>query len=110
MTRPDGKHSDVEMVSKEDLQTLKGYYYYASYEVGRLLDMLRQAQRQYTETGELVRGARRTEEIVLLRKDVEDMESLLADLEFRLDAMFLRADRLGEAHKQRQTTESDEKS
>ena len=96
MPEEPAKHANVAMIPQDQFDQIKGLYFYASHRLLKFIDIIREAQRAYDSQGALLYGKSRPDTVSFPRERVEEMESLLVDLEDRLDKMFLRRDRNAE--------------
>lgn len=101
MPEEPAKHANVEMIPQDQFDQIKGLYFYASHRLLKFIAIIREAQREYDENGQ-AKKYRTSEFVQIKRSEAEEMESLLVDLEDRLDKMFLRHDRLVEVAQERQ--------
>jgi hypothetical protein len=89
MTEELAIHSNVTCIPQEDFDKMRGYYYYASYDLLKTIKMLKDVQIEYNEDGTVRRGHKQTEEYIFTKDELQDMLSMLEELEFRLRKMFV---------------------
>ena len=95
MPEEPAKHANVTMIPQDQFDQIKGLYFYASHRLLKFIAIIQEAQREYDENGQ-VKKYRTSEFVQIKRSEAAEMESLLVDLEDRLDKMFLRHDRIVE--------------
>lgn len=82
-------HANVTCIPQEQFDRLKGYYYYTSHRLLRIQKYVKEVQQEYDENGNLKRGRKVEDEYVFSKEIVQEMESLIDDLEHRLRKMFI---------------------
>ena len=82
-------HSNIQSISEDDLQSLKGYYYYASHRLLKSIQILKEAQTEYNPDGTKIRSGKKATEYIFSVLQVKELQVLLEDLEVRLRRMFI---------------------
>ena len=98
MTEP-AIHSNTKNIPVEELEKMRGYYHYSSHRLLKTLQILKEVQQEYNEDGSPTRFRTATE-YTFTKDQVQEIESLLADLEHRLRKMFVVDEEKSERMKQ----------
>lgn len=93
-------HSNAKNIPVEELEKMRGYYHYSSHRLLKTLQILKEVQQEYNEDGSPTRFRTATE-YTLTKDQIQEMESLLSDLEHRLRKMFV-VDEKGTGERMRQ--------
>ena len=82
-------HSNVQSISEDDLQSLKGCYYYVSHRLLKSIRILKEITREYNEDGSTKKQHKQKTEYTIATEHINDLLNLLIDLEVRLRRMFI---------------------
>lgn len=94
-------HANVKCISQDDFDHMKGYYHYASHRLLKIQKYIKGVQQEFDKDGNLRRGKRELEEYIFPKEIVQEMESLINDLEHRLRKMFIVDEGLTEERRER---------